>query len=83
MKVPLRSSPLVEKSGEVIQKIEHRPTLNLTLTGVAAIQGLSECVYLQGRARVGVRAGNTVILLQTLTSLDSCSGAFTRHLAAC
>lgn len=73
MKTRLRSSPLVEKSGEVIQKIEHMPTLNLTLISVAAIQGLSECVYLQGRARVGVKAGNTVILMRTLTSLDSCT----------
>lgn len=73
MKTRLRSSPLVEKSGEVIQKIEHMPTLNLTVISVAAIQGLSECVYLQGRARVGVKAGNTVILMRTLTSLDSCT----------
>lgn len=73
MKTRLRSSPLVEKSGDVIQKIEHMPTLNLTLISVAAIQGLSECVYLQGRARVGVKAGNTVILMRTLTSLDSCT----------
>lgn len=59
MKTRLRSSPLVEKSGEVIQNLEHRPTLNLTLTSVAALPGLSECVYLQGRARVGVKAGNS------------------------
>lgn len=63
MRTRLRSSPLVEKSGEVIRKIEHRPTLNLTLTSVATIQALSECVYLQGRAQMGVKAGNTVILM--------------------
>lgn len=44
MKTSLRSPPLVEESGEVIQIMEHRPTLNLTLTSVVTIQGLSECV---------------------------------------